>query len=109
MFYWLFGYKQEDDVKKEDTKENKDDDDSNDIPPPPELKRQVGYYKECKVDDVIRWKSYDEDIKQIREEIQKLKIETDEKWKARLSPVMETRRKKRRKKSVSASNVDIKK
>lgn len=99
MFYWLFGYKQEDNVKKEDTKENKDDNDSDDIPHPPELKRQVGYYKECKVDDVIRWKSYDEDIKQIREEIQKLKIETDEKWKARLSPVVETRRKKRRKKS----------
>ncbi len=109
MFYWLFGYKQEDDVKKEDTKENKDDDDSNDIPPPPELKRQVGYYKECKVDDVIKWRDYDKSIAEIREEIQKLKIETDEKWKARLSPVMETRRKKRRKKSVSASNVDIKK
>ena len=108
MFYWLFGYKQEDDVKKEDTKENKDDDDSNDIPPPPELKREQGYYKECKVDDVIRWKNYDTAIAEIREEINKLKIETDEKWKARLSPVMETRRKKRRKKSVSASN-DIKK
>ena len=99
MFYWLFGYKQEDDVKKEDTKENKDDDDSNDIPPPPELKREQGYYKECKVDDVIRWKNYDTAIAEIREEINKLKIETDEKWKARLSPVMETRRKKRRKKS----------
>ena len=109
MFSWLLGYKQEDDVKKEDTKENKDDNDSDDIPPPPELKREQGYYKECKVDDVIRWKNYDTAIAEIREEINKLKIETDEKWKARLSPVMETRRKKRRKKSVSASNVDIKK
>jgi len=107
MFYWLFGYKQEDDPK-EDTEENKDDDDLSDIPPPPVLKREKSYYKECKVDDVIRWKSYDEDIKQIREELKKLKIESDKKWEARLSPVMETRRKKRRKKSASASN-DIKK
>ena len=108
MFYWLFGYKQEDDPK-EDTEENKDDDDSNDIPPPPVLKREKSYYKECKKDDVIKWKDYDSAIAEIREELKQLKVESDKKWEARLSPVMETRRKKRRKKSTSASNVDIKK
>ena len=108
MFYWLFGYKQEDDVKKEDTEENKDNDD--DIPSdPPVLKREKSYYKECKKDDVIKWKDYDSAIAEIREELKQLKVESDKKWEARLSPVMETRRKKRRKKSLSASNVDIKK
>ena len=98
MFYWLFGYKQEDDVKKEDTEENKDNDD--DIPSaPPVLKREKSYYKECKKDDVIKWKDYDSAIAEIREELKQLKVESDKKWEARLSPVMETRRKKRRKKS----------
>lgn len=107
MFYWLFGYKQEDDTK-EDTEENKDNDD--DIPSdPPVLKREKSYYKECKKDDVIKWKDYDSAIAEIREELKQLKVESDKKWEARLSPVMETRRKKRRKKSTSASNVDIKK
>lgn len=106
MFYWLFGYKQEDDPK-EDTEENKDNDD--DIPSaPPVLKREKSYYKECKKDDIIKWKDYDSAIAEIREELKQLKIESDKKWEARLSPVMETRRKKRRKRSTSASN-DIKK
>ena len=101
MLSWLFNYKQEDDEKEQNAKKIEDNDD--DIPPaPPVLEKQQGYYKECKVDDVIRWKNYDDDIKQIREELKQLKVETDEKWKARLSPVMETRRKKRRKKSTSA-------
>ena len=103
MLSWLLGYKQEDDKKEEDAKKIEDNDDLSDIPPPPELKREQGYYKECKVDDVIRWKNYDDDIKQIREELEKIKIDTDKKWNARLSPVMETRKKKRRKRSTSAS------
>ena len=94
MFWWLLGYKQED--------SNNEEEEECEIPPTPELKREQGYYKECSKDDVIKWKDYDKAIADIREEIQKLKVETDEKWKARLSPVMETRRKKRRKKSTSA-------
>jgi hypothetical protein len=103
MFSWLLGYKQEDDKKEEDAKKIEDNDDLSDIPPPPELKREQGYY-EGNLNDVIRWKSYDEDIKQIREELEKIKLDSDKKWEARLSPVMETRKKKRRKRSTSASN-----
>ena len=99
MLSWLLGYKQEDDPKEEEAKKIEEED--GEIPPPPELKREQGYY-EGNLNDVIRWKSYDEDIKQIREELKQLKIESDKKWEARLSPVMETRRKKRRKKSASA-------
>ena len=105
MFSWLLGYKQEDDPKEEEAK--KIEEEEGEIPPPPELKREQGYY-EGNLNDVIRWKSYDEDIKQIREELKKLKIESDKKWEARLSPVMETRRKKRRKKSASAVEIEKK-
>jgi len=105
MFSWLLGYKQEDDPKEEEAKKIEEED--GEIPPPPKLKREQGYY-EGNLNDVIRWKSYDEDIKQIREELKQLKIESDKKWEARLSPVMETRRKKRRKKSASAVEIEKK-
>lgn len=106
MFSWLLGYKQEDDEQEKEAK--KIEEEEGEIPPPPELKREQGYYKECKVDDVIRWKNYDTAIAEIREELKLLKVESDEKWKARLSPVMETRRKKRRKKSTSAVETEKK-
>ena len=116
MFSWLLGYKQEDDPKEEDAK--KIEEEEGEIPPPPVLKREKSYYKskaneygvttkhykECNKDDVIKWKDYDSAIAEIRKELKQLKIETDKKWEARLSPVMETRRKKRRKKNASAVN-----
>ena len=108
MLSWLLGYKQEDDEQEKDAKKIEDnDDDLSDIPPPPELKREQGYYKECKVDEVIKWADYDFAIAEIRKELKQLKIESDEKWKARLSPALQTRsvRKKRRKKSTSASSI----
>ena len=104
MFSWLLGFKQEDDEQEKDAK--KIEEEEGEIPPaPPVLEKQIGYYKECKVDEVIKWADYDSAIAEIREELKQLKIESDEKWKARLSPVLETRsvRKKRRKKSLSAS------
>ena len=102
MLSWLMGYRQEDDKKEEDAKKIEEED--GEIPSaPPILKREQGYY-EGNLKDVIRWKNYDDDIKQIREELEKIKIDTDKKWNARLSPVMETRKKKRRKRSTSASN-----
>jgi hypothetical protein len=102
VFYWLFGYKTDDDTE-EKPKEDNDGDLSN-IPPPPVLTRQQGYYKECKNDDIIKWKDYDKELQEIREEIKKIKIDSDEKWKARLSPVLHTKsvRKKRRKNSSNA-------
>jgi len=106
MLNWLFGYKQEDDPKEEEAK--KIEEEEGEIPPPPELKREQGYYKECKVDEVIKWADYDSAIAEIREELKQLKIESDKKWEARLSPVMETRRKKRRKKSASAVEIEKK-
>ena len=106
MFSWLLGYKQEDDEQEKEAK--KIEEEEGEIPPPPVLKREQAYYKECKVDDVIKWKNYDTAIAEIREELKLLKVESDEKWKARLSPVMETRRKKRRKKSTSAVETEKK-
>lgn len=115
MFSWLMGYKQEE--TKEDKEARKIEEEDEVIPPPPELKREQGYYKskvneygatakdykECSIDDVIKWKDYDEEIKKIREELEKLKIDTDKKWEARLSPVMKTRKKRKRIKSTGAS------
>jgi predicted AlkP superfamily phosphohydrolase/phosphomutase len=95
MFSWLLGYKQDDDI------------DENEIPPPPKLVREQGYYKECNKDDIIKWKDYDKAIEEIREEIKKLKIDSDEKWNNRLSPVLETRsiRKKKKRKNCSFDNI----
>ena len=107
MFSWLLGYKQEDDPKEEEAK--KIEEEEGEIPSaPPVLKREKSYYKECNKDDVIKWKDYDSAIAEIREELKQLKIESDKKWEARLSPVMETRRKKRRKKSASAVEIEKK-
>jgi len=115
VFYWLFGYKTDDETEE---KPKEDNDDVSNIPPPPPLKRQQGYYKskaneygvttknykECKKEDIIKWKDYDKELQEIREELRKIKIDSDEKWKARLSPVLQTKsvRKKRRKNSSNA-------
>lgn len=112
MFSWILGYKPEEDPKEENAKKIEEEEDKKlqiEIPPPPPLVRQIGYHK-AKTDDVIYWKNYEDELKKIREELKNIKIESDKRWNDRLSPVLQTRsvRKKRKKKSESAS-VNIKK
>ena len=103
VFGWLW-YKQ--DVKedvKQDVKEEVKEDEAEIIPDkPPKLVRQTGIHK-GDVKDIIFWKNYDEQFKQIEEDIKGLReiLNSDEKWKARLSPADTTRtinKKKRKKK-----------
>ncbi len=101
MFSWIVGYKNpSDEVKEKDAKEEVK------IEPPQKLERSTAVWQ-GKKDDVIYWKDYDEVLKKLREDLDKLKIESDERWNKRLSPVMTDRQleptKKKRKKSRTNS------
>jgi hypothetical protein len=98
MFSWI-GYKNpSEEVKEEEVK----------IEPPQKLERSTAVWQ-GKKDDVIYWKDYDEVLKKLREDLDQLKIESDERWNKRLSPVMNNKEliiespKKKRKKSKTAS------
>lgn len=104
MFSWIVGYKNpSDEVKEKDSKEEVK------IEPPQKLERSTAVWQ-GKKDDVIYWADYEKQIKEIREDLDKLKIESDERWAKRLSPVMTNRElvaespKKKRKKSKTASD-----
>ena len=100
MFSWIVGYKNPSEEPLENDKKEEIK-----IDPPQKLERSVC---EGKKDDVIYWADYEKQIKEIREDLNKLKIESDERWNKRLSPVMTNRElgdspKKKRKKNRTAS------
>ena len=115
MFSWLIGYKSEantpsgvknpsDEPLEKDKKEEEIK-----IDPPQKLEKVC----QGKKDDVIYWADYEKQIKEIREDLNKLKIESDERWNKRLSPVMTNRElvespKKKRKKNRTASGTENK-
>ena len=110
MFSWLIGYKSEANVSL-DAKNPSDEPLEKEIKTDPPQKLE----KVCqgKKDDVIYWADYEKQIKEIREDLNKLKIESDERWNKRLSPVMTNRElvespKKKRKKNRTASGTENK-
>ena len=130
VFGYLFGYNTADDGDDEkEEKKTEEIEDLEDIPPPPVLKRENGYYTECKNIDVIRWKNYDAEFEKVDNELKEMKKIladldiivkktqknneeldklTDE-WNNRLSPPELTRcittNKKKRKRKKTNNNV----
>ena len=96
MINWLFGYTKE---VKEEVKKDVKEDEAEIIPDkPPKLTRQTGVNK-GNINEPIFWKNYDEEFKKIEADIKGLKeiLNSDEKWKARLSPVNSTKKKRKKK------------
>ena len=74
MYSWLMGRVDDDaDDEKEVVEKTEENEDLEDTLPPPVLKREKGYYTECKKIDVIRWKNYDEEFKKIDEELKQMR------------------------------------
>lgn len=94
MFSWIVGYKNpcDEELKTEVKSE--------------EVKTETIPVIEGKKDTIIRWRDYDTDIQKIKEELRQLKIESDERWNKRLSPVSDTEltTRKKRKKNKNASD-----
>ena len=91
MLSWIVGYKNpcDEEVKDEVKTEDKT------------------AFIEGKKDTVIVWRNYEEEINKIKEELKQLKMESDERWNRRLSPVSdntELQTKKKRKKNKTASD-----
>jgi hypothetical protein len=129
VFGFLFGYNTADDADDEkEEKKTEEIEDLEDIPPPPVLKRENGYYTECKNIDVIRWKNYDAEFEKVDNELKEMKkiladldiivkksqdtaedlVKLDKEWQNRLSPVeevVELKTKKKRKRKKTNNNV----
>jgi len=90
MLSWIVGYKNpcdEEELKTEDKTEDKT------------------AVIEGKKENIIVWKDYETELQKIKEELKQLKIESDERWNRRLSPVSDTElnTRKKRKKNKNAS------